>query len=98
MILSLIGSEEDPDFRPAWIHRLEAIEIAGLGIRQQYPACRKLTMYPRQYGAHRERYLADAGRGAASPGRSPMDQRTMSTHIFWISGRPQTSSRCPRPL
>jgi len=32
----LIGDEEDPDFRPAWIHRLEAIEIAGLGIRQQY--------------------------------------------------------------
>src|SRR5262249_8540142 len=30
------------------------------------------------HGAHRERYLADAGRGAASPGRSPMDQRTMS--------------------
>jgi len=40
----LSGSEEDLDFRSAWIHRLEAIEIAGLGIRQQYPVRPKLTI------------------------------------------------------
>jgi len=39
----------------------------------------------------RERYCAGAGLGVASPGRSPMDHRTMSSHIFWMSGRSQTS-------
>ena len=42
-MFSLSGSEEDTDSSPAWIHRLEAIEIAGLGICQQYLAHRRLT-------------------------------------------------------
>jgi hypothetical protein len=45
-MFSLSGSEEDPNSSPVWIHRLEAIEIAGLGIRQQYHCCRKLTVEP----------------------------------------------------
>src|SRR5262249_38258683 len=30
---------------PAWILRLDAIEMAGFGIRQQYPTRRKHTLY-----------------------------------------------------
>jgi hypothetical protein len=41
--------------------------------------------------AARERYCVGAGLGVASPGRSPMDQRTISSHIRWMSLRSQTS-------
>src|SRR5262249_43271827 len=30
---------------PPWMPRLEAVEITGFGIHQQYHCCRKLTLY-----------------------------------------------------
>jgi hypothetical protein len=43
------------------------------------------------YGTGEDDYSAEWLRGVASPGISPIDHCTWSTHIFWISGRSQTS-------
>ena len=40
-------------------------------------------------------HFVGIGRGVVSPSVIPMTHFTPSIHIFWISGRSQTSSRCP---
>jgi hypothetical protein len=53
------------------------------------------TPGPRPLAPDPARHFAGIGRGVVSPSVIPIAHFTPSIHIFWISGRSQTSSRCP---